>query len=44
MERVPIFSTEAIKSIAFEPISSDYYSDGEYTPWRGGNVPMLGKG
>ncbi|WP_187145799.1 hypothetical protein [Rickettsia peacockii] len=37
-------SPEAIKAISFESISSDYYSDGEYIPWGGGNVPMLDKG
>nr|WP_232202764.1 hypothetical protein [Rickettsia montanensis] len=43
-EESTYLSPEAIKAISFEPISSDYYSDGEYTPWGGGNVPMLGKG
>jgi FMN phosphatase YigB (HAD superfamily) len=35
---------EIIESIGFEPISDDYYSDGEYTPWGDGNVPTLGNG
>ena len=43
-EESTYLSPEAIKAISFEPISSDYYSDGEYTPWGGGDVPMLGKG
>ena len=32
-EESTYLSPEAIKAISFEPISSDYYSDGEYTPW-----------
>ncbi|BDU60349.1 hypothetical protein FLA4_07590 [Candidatus Rickettsia kotlanii] len=46
-EKSTYLSPEAINAISFEPISSDYYLDGEYTPCMGrggGNVPMLGKG
>ena len=37
-------SPGAITAIPFDPISREDYLDSEYTPWGGGDVPMLGKG
>lgn len=42
-EESTYLSPEAIKATPFEPISREDYSDGEYTPWGGGNVPTLSK-